>query len=214
MAPGSGKKKAVRIPKRWILAGGLGILWLGALVLVAVPAFDSALQRHREVQELETQLAELDSWMVAGMWLAPEVAAREPEVDKAWREAFPGRRGREELFLDIARAADASGLEGFDLKEMQLTADEDAKPALQGTLEALMGGGGSVSGIPVEVPRIDLRTYRLKTSFLTDYAGVSRFLGKLQRINRAMTVHNLDVRSDKGRIKVDLELDVYVSQAS
>ncbi len=204
--------------RRWVgrrgLFIGLGAAWLVLLVTVAIPRMHSALVNHREVQRIERELADLDTWTVAGLWLAPEVAERRAGIEAAWEESFPASRSREELFLEIARIADAVGLREFDLTEMEITGEEAGPPKLQEFLEGYLGGGGAVDGMPVTVPRIDLATYRLKAEFQGDYGEVAGFLGRLQRLERALSVHNLAVSKDMGKTRVEMELDVYVSQTS
>lgn len=186
--------------------------WIAVLVLVAIPAWRQALDRHRQVQDLERQLADLDAWTVAGMWLTPAVAAQAPAVQDAWDRAFPDKRLKEDLFLQIARVADGTQVEAFELTELQVQEEGEQRSPLQDRLEAQLGGGGTIDGIPVEVPHIGLSTYRVKASFLADYDRLARFLGGLDRLDRALKIHNLVVKPDKGLIRAELELDVYVSQ--
>ncbi|MBU2502130.1 hypothetical protein KJ682_12440, partial [bacterium] len=105
-------------------------------------------------------------------------------------------------------------LRGFDLTEMDLFGEEAGPPKLQEYLEGYLEGGGAVDGVPVEVPRIDLGIYRLKAEFQGDYGDLAGFLGRLQRLDRALSVHNLAVSQYNGKTQVELELDVYVSQTS
>lgn len=201
-----------RLRSRRLLGVGLAAGWVALLALVAVPAWRSALERHREVQRIEGRLAELDAWTVAGMWLAPTVAERAPVVEADWKRAFPDRRLKEELFLDIARVADGTQVQEFELIEMPVAEGEAPRGPLQERLSAQLGGGGVLDGVPVQPPQVSLATYRIKASFLADYDELARFLGGLDRLDRALKIHNLVARPDKGRIKAELELDVYVSQ--
>ncbi len=193
--------------------GGLILVYSVLTLTVVIPMGRRTLSDHREVKELQQELADLDAWTVAGMWLAPEVARRQPVVAAEWERAFPDRRQREGLFLDIAKVADGSGLQDFTLREIG-QGSETPPPRLQGTLEAHMGDGGAVQGVPVVVPRIELTTYRLKAGFKSDFKGVTRFLDGLQDLDRALSIHDLVLRQDKGQVKVDLEMDVYVSRIS
>ncbi len=199
--------------KKRIFWGGLMAIYAVVALVVVIPMGKKTLDDHNQVQELEQELSDLDAWTVAGKWLAPEVARREPVVRSAWVRAFPDYRNRENLFLDIARVADASGLSDFELREIQLGSDAP-RPALQNSLDVGMGDGGTVHGIPVVVRRIDLTTYRIKASFKADYQAVSSFLWGLQHLDRALSVHDLVLLHDKKQVKVDLEMDVYVSQIS
>ncbi len=211
------RRKTIAILDRWgkkrIFWGGLAGVYTVVALTVVVPMGKKTLDDHQRVEELTQELADLDAWTVAGKWLAPEVARREPVVTAAWEKAFPAKRKREDLFLDIARVADASGVADFKLREIQQDL-EMPRPILQNSLESGMGDGGTVHGVPVVVPRVDLTTYRIKASFTSDFQAVSTFLWGLQHLDRALSVHDLVLRNDKKQVKVDMEMDVYVSQIS
>jgi len=191
----------------WI---ALSSVWAIALLFVAIPTWRTAIDHHREIQSLEKGLAELDTWTVAGKWLEKSMSQHAVEVEKAWTQTFPSQRNRESLFLDLARVADSSGVDNFNLEEMisEGTAAFLVSPPQESQF------GGSVYGVPVEVPQVTMDSYRVKASFRGNYQQATDFLGGLQQIKRALSVHNLVVRPKGDGITVDLELDVYVSQQS
>ncbi len=199
--------------KKRLFWGGMAVVYALVALLVVVPKGKKTIDDHRKVMELTQQLADLDAWTVAGKWLAPEVARRQPWVTAAWDRAFPSRRQREDLFLEIAKAADASGITDFQLQEIEQATDLST-PRLQEALDARMSDGGAVYGVPVQVPNITLTTYRVKASFSGDYQAATRFLWGLQHIDRAMSIHDLLLRNENKQVKVDLEMEVYVSQIS
>ncbi len=192
----------------WWLA--LGVIWGCALLLVVLPAWRQAIIRNHEIAALEKGLAELDTWTVAGKWLEHSQAKRNALVKVAWEQAFPDGRYREQLFLDLARVADRSGVGNFNLEETET--DNLAAFLVSPPEDAVFGG--AVYGVPVEVPRVELETYRVKASFTGNYRETARFMGGLQAIDRALSVHDLVLRPAGDSVKVDLELDVYVSQSS
>jgi hypothetical protein len=197
--------------KRPLVAGAiLAAAWAVALLLVAVPSWRTAMAHHREVQALEKGLAELDSWTVAGMWLGRSLAERSAATTRQWQEVFPDSRLREDLYLELAGVADRCGVENFSLEEIP---SEDVAAFLVSPPEESVFGG-SVYGVPVEVPRVSLESYRVKASFAGNYRQAADFLGRMQTIRRALSVHNLVFRPDRDGIRVDMELDVYVSQQS
>jgi hypothetical protein len=206
------KKLSLKLTKKhrpyaW---GALAVVWVFALVLVAFPSFKKAVAYHNEVKELEIGLAELDSWTVAGKWLERSLVNHQKAMDNTWNATFPRARHREDLFLDLAQVADASQVKEFRLEEIRT---EGAAAFLVSPPEESYFGG-SVYGVPVEVPQVSLSNYRVKASFVGNYKQAARFLGGLQKISRAISVHNLVARPGNGGITIDLELDVYVSQQS
>lgn len=182
-------------PSRRALAGAaLAASWLVLLAVGALPAWQRALVQHREVRRVEDQLSELDRWTVAGLWLERTLPEREAAVMPAWERLFPRQRASERLFLDLARIADESGVENFELRELR--PDELA---------------GDAPGLPAEDAVVALDAYRVHARFEADFAGVAGFLGGLDRLERAVAVHDLEITPVKGTVHVDLELDVYVS---
>nr|MEE4268858.1 hypothetical protein [Candidatus Krumholzibacteria bacterium] len=206
--------KALKIPfqkkHRPYAWGALAVFWIAALALVAFPSFRQAVAYHKEVQDLEKGLADLDSWTVAGKWLERSLAEDTRHIEQTWQQTFPMGRAREDLFLNLAQVADRSGVREFRLEEIQT----------EGTAAFLVSPpqssffGGSVYGVPVEVPQVTLGNYRVKASFLGNYEQAANFLGGLQSIPRAVSVHHLVARPGSGGITIDLELDIYVSQQS
>ncbi len=207
---------------RWAL---LSVIWLVLLVTVAIPSWQGIRERNVEIHALEDRLATMDDWTVAGMWLEPSVRQRSLPVNAAFSRLFPAERGREELFLSLAKVADASGVEDFGLNEANDfgmdgndvwndgtamgTADDPPPPTGDMPVQP-----DANLGLALEIPNIELVTYRVKAHFTGDYKRVAHFMGDLKNIERALKVHSLVVRPEKDGIQVDLELDVYVSQTS
>jgi len=172
------------------------VVWLGALFVVAVPAWKDAVNNHREVQDLERELAGLDNWTVAGMWLEKNLEGRQEAINPAWERLFPTGRQREALFLDLARAADTSGVSKFSLRELVVQDSEQS---------------GSENG--VMEPGAELDSYRVLAEFMGDFDEVASFLGQIKDIDRALNVHHLEIVPDEEGIVVHLELDIYVSRS-
>jgi hypothetical protein len=182
---------------RALVIGAAALLWLGALVVVAVPAWQRALKQHREVRQVESQLEELDRWSVAGLWLERTLGPRQEAVTPVWERLFPAERRCEELFLDLARVADESGVAKFELHELK--SDEMT---------------GDAPGAADAEPSAALVGYRVRARFEGDFAGVAGFMGGLGRLERAVAVHDLEITPAKGAVHVDLELDVYVASTT
>lgn len=183
----------------------LGIVWLGILVGVAVPAWRQAAQRHQEIQRLDERLAELDRWAVAGMWLERSLREKAPQVNQAWSTMFPERRDRETLFLDLAGIADRSGVSDFDLIELH-------EPRMEQDNHWLTHNPLSLGG--ADPNEVRLTFYRVRANFLGDFEQVAGFLGGLKQVERAMSVHSMEIETDRQWVRVDLKLDVYVKQST
>lgn len=184
----------------------VGVLWAAALFGVALPAWREALDQHREVSRLEDELRELDRWTVAGLWLERSLGARTAAVEPVWDRLFPAERRREELFLDLARVADRSGIDAFELREMF---DDEAATIIEpddlDDLDAAADAGASEA---------ELDTYRVRARFEGEYDKIAGFLGGLRGIERAVTVHDLEIRPVRDVVQVELELDIYVRKTT
>lgn len=180
--------------RRLAIAGGALTVWTVALVVGVVPLWRQALAQHREVRQIEAQLADLDRWTVAGLWLERSLAPREAAVMPVWTRLFPTERRCEELFLDLARNADACGLARFELHEMRT--DEMAS---------------AVVVVADPEPAATLGGYRVRALFEGNFAAVAGFLGGLDRLDRAVDVHQLEIRPGRDAVQAELELDVYVA---
>ncbi len=186
-----------RPTRRGLVLGGLAAGWFVVLVVGALPAWQRALVQHREVRNVEDQMAELDRWTVAGLWLERTLPERQAAVMPAWERLFPAERSCERLFLDLARVADENGVANFELHELR--PDELV---------------GEETGLPAEESAVALSAYRVRARFDSDFTGVAGFLGGLDRLERAVAVHDLEITPVKGSVHVDLEMDVYVSPKS
>ena len=182
---------------RAVVIGGVAVVWLGALFVGAVPAWQTALRQHREVRQVEAKLADLDRWSVAGLWLERTLVPRQEAVTPVWDRLFPSERHCEALFLDLARVADESGVTRFELHELR--ADE-------------LNSGAP--GVTDPEPSAALGGYRVRARFEGDFAEVAGFLGGLGRLERAVAVHDLEINPAKGAVHVELELDVYVASTT
>jgi len=195
-------------PTRKMIFWSMGAcLWLGVLVGVAIPAWRQAIDQHRQVQELESQLAELDGWTVAGLWIKKSLGPREKVINPQWNRLFPTEEAKGEFFLTLARIADQSQVENFELKE--LLDLEDVIPS-----DDLYDDGIDDENDTTALMDKPLESYRVQARFQGQYAEVAKFLGGLKTISRAVSVHNLAIQPVLGAVHVDLELDVYVSASN
>jgi len=189
------------------------VVWGVLLLGVAVPSWRDVTRNHDEILALETELADLDQWTVAGLWLEPAVAARRPLVMDEWERVFPSTRSREALFLDVARVADQAGVREFQMEEL------DAMGAMdQGTWSTtgdMAAAPPSTDAPPTDSappgdgftpPPVSLRLtpYVVRASFVSSFAGAAAFLGGLQALDRSVDVRRLAIRPARRGVTVEL----------
>ena len=210
----SARKTVSLKPPRWwkpALGGVAGMAWLTFVVLAVAPVVRTALTGQFELQQTGRRIAALDGWTGPRLLLEQELAENGPAVTEAWSRMFPAERNREVLFLDLARIADASGVEGFDLVEVtelalpdgpQYEDEDDFVPGLEPE---------APRAAPVaRAPRIALETYRIRASWTGDFHRTADFLARLRSIPRALSVSELAVQPDADGLRAVLELEVYV----
>jgi len=139
--------------KNWrLIRLGLLFVVVGAVLFgAAVPALRSAVVKNKQVKQVQLQLARMDQWSIAGRWLEQSTEQRAAEIDREYERLFPDQRFKEQLFLDLARIADLSKVEAFNLKELSGGAgipggagdmDDDANAMGDPGAGPVGGGGG------------------------------------------------------------------------
>lgn len=207
-------------PGKVCRATGLVVLWAVLLLGIALPRWREVRRQHAEIGVLENRLADLDRWIVAGLWLEPAVAEREPIVQTEWLRRFPASRDREELFLAVAGVADRCGVREFRLEEVNesgmadfgtwaSTSTATDPTAAVGDAPAAGDTDAAMAAAPVA---IELDRYVVRTGFVGDYAETAAFLGGLEKIERAIDVRRLAIQPTRGGINVEMELEIYVSE--
>lgn len=196
----------------WLLVGAV---WSVAMLGLALPSWQQTVSRAGQVKTVERDLAALEQWSVAGLWLDKSVAVREPVVNGAWGALFPEGRRRESLFLDLAKVADRSGVADFGLEETE-SFEQDASydPDDMSAGQPVVANSTSGLDFSTELPEVQPSSYRIRARFSGDYQKVAAFLSGLQTIERAVSVQSLIIRPNRDGIAVDLELDVYVSEST
>ncbi len=183
-------------------------VWLAVLLGLALPQLRQARAKHLEIQRLEASLAEADQWIVAGLWLEKSVKANADDVNDSWDRLFPPARQREELFLDLASAADRARIEDLHLIEVEDSGMAEENLWLDrpdGDIEQWMSG---------EITGVDLDYYRVQARFRGDLRGVAAFLAGVNEIERAVSVHSLEMKPDDNGLKVEMKLDVYIRETT
>jgi hypothetical protein len=191
-----------------------------------VPTWQTSLRHARELRRTETELAQLNQWSVAGLWLEHALAERQPAVEGEYARLVPPNRDKERLFLELARVADRSGVSAFDLEEEEQPpgmgddawgggtpppgSSPDAPPLDIPSLDAPPLDGAAVGGGEAPLPEIPVHAYRVEARFVGDFPQVARFLAELQRIPRALSLSRLTAYTASQGIEVELELDFYV----
>lgn len=205
--------RAWRPGRREIAWGAMAAVWCGLLLGVALPGWRQVQQQHGEINQLEQRLADLDRWSVAGLWLEPSVAAREPQVASAWARLFPADRDREQLFLSLAQVADRSGVQAFQLEEIT---DLDLVP--------VEPDAGYDQADDTDDPVDDWTSqrspgalvapahYHVRASFSGDYGRTAAFLSGLAALERAVSVHRLAIRPARSGLDIELEMKIYVDR--
>lgn len=193
-------------------------VWLLVFVLGAWPAWQASYRNEKRIRTAGSRIEALTNMAAAGAWFNAAAASWEPVQAREYERRFPREKGREELFLEVARVAADADIDPLGLREIPIptdgTADAQDDPLADeedgGELARLVDQFAADTG---ELPPTELLTYRLLATFDTDYARLADFFAGLETIERALTVNSLTAVPGARGINVALELDFYVQTA-
>jgi len=208
-----------QMPRYWKPVAGVlaGTAWLAFVVTAVAPVVRDSLRGHREMGDLERRIVALGGWTGAKLLMERDLAENGPAIQAAWDRMYPGERGREHLFLELARIADESGVADFDLAEvldLDLGPDEPDEPQVDDFDPMAHDDPYAATGRAQAVAAtVELDSYRVKARWSGDYVRTAAFLEGLREIPRALSVESLAVRSYLKGIQVEMELEVFFDVA-
>ncbi|MBU8870726.1 MAG: hypothetical protein KOO60_07670 [Gemmatimonadales bacterium] len=196
------------------LALGLGGI---ALILGGVlPNWQKIRQNDKEIVQIQQSVASLGQWSAMGGWIEEGNLRLEPGLTERYDKLFPQEKDLSGLYLELAQLARSSGIEAFDLQEIQSTGKAVLLPdwvnpetERGAQMERLMG---EVGGRFEDHPSSNLRSYRLRATFATKYSRLTVLLDALSTIDRALTISKLNVVQAPVGVAVNLEMDYYVQE--
>ena len=194
-----------------VLAGA-GLLWALALAFLVWPALRDSRQNSGEIGALESRIETLGGWSGGRALLTADAGQWEREQGARFERLFPRERRLQELFLQVATAANSSGVDPVQLRVLP--------PEGEGGQGRLLVAGGDPAEFgnlldaldlsAADLPGCDLRAHRLRLTFDADYRDLARFGDALRRLDRAVTVRALRARRGSRGVNVDMELEYYV----
>ncbi|MCP4571189.1 MAG: hypothetical protein GY838_02445 [bacterium] len=193
-------------------------VWVLVFFLGAWPAWQASYRNEKRISEATGRIEALTSMAAAGAWFNAAAASWQPVQEREYERRFPRQKGREQLFLELARVASAADIDPFGLREMavpaSLLAEEPVDElAVAGDEDQLSQLVEHFAADTRDLPATELHTYRLLATFNTDYGRLASFFAGLEDIERALTVHALTAVPSATGINVALELDFYVQSA-
>lgn len=196
-----------------------GAVMVTATFLVGtLPAWQRAQLNDRQIDKASSRLASLCQWAAAGAWLEASASRWQPAQEARYARRFPPEKDREQLFLELARVAREAGIEPLQLRELPPPEVLAAPPEEGETPEADLVDPAVAELIDrfaadtAGLPASDLQSYRLAASFAADYDRLARFLGGVGRLERAVTVRELNAVPQLDQIEVALEMEFYAQK--
>ncbi len=200
-------KKILAHNWRWMAMVALST---AAVMLVALPARKAADHDQRIVQALRIEIDGMASWAMDGTTIEQMVSTRSLSAAEDWCRLFPEAKGKEVLFLDLARIADACGVREFYLAEAEDRMKVQASGSSMGP-----GPGDAPAGDGIEaVPTVSLAlsSFKVRTRFEADLQGTALFLDELDSIERALEIREISIRESRNGLVVEMEMELYVSE--
>lgn len=203
--PDGGRFRAILL--RWGIAALLGAV---LLVVVGLPARRDTARNARIAAELQAGYQGMERWEVDGPEIEQAVASHDAAVERRWRRLFPADKGKDVLFLELARIADASGVSDFFLAEK----DTEMGAGVVVQADAPMDDAPPVDDMAMDdaAPSVTLESYRVRSRFQGDLESTARFLAGLENVERALTVREISIREGGPRLIVEMEMELYVDK--
>jgi hypothetical protein len=196
----------------------VGVVLVAATFLVGtLPAWQRAQLNDRQIDKASSRLASLGDWAAAGVWLEASAQRWQPVQAQRYERRFPREKEREQLFLDLARLAREAGIEPIQLRELPAQ-DEMEAPLETETADAATGDPVVTELVDRfapdtgDLPPSGLQSYRLAANFAADYGRLARFLGGVGKLERAVTVRELNAVPQLDQIEVALEMEFYAQK--
>lgn len=201
-----------------VMLGAGALAWLLLIAFFVWPSLRESRRQAAEISALDARAATLSGWH-AGRALPADAARWEEELNARFERLFPTERRLEQLFMEIASAANASGVD-----PVQLRADTSDSPdgESRGELLSARGAGGAPEeqeallatlGISAQqLPVSKLRAHRLRLDFEADYEHLARFTDALRALSRAVSVRGLQLSQGVRGVSVQMELEYYVQE--
>ncbi|MBM4117534.1 hypothetical protein FJ251_07265 [bacterium] len=200
-----------------LLAVG-ALAWLLLVAFFIWPSLRESRRQAAEISALDARAATLSGWH-GGRALPADAARWKAELNARFERLFPPERRLEQLFMEIASAANASGVD-----PVQLRADAGRDPDGEGRGEQLSarGAGGQPEELEALIatlgisaatlPVSTLRAHRLRIDFEADYEHLARFTDALRTLERAVSVRGMQLRQGARGVAVQMELEYYVQE--
>jgi hypothetical protein len=203
--------------RRRTQVGLLAVLWIMVFLAGALPTWKQSQGNQERIAAVSAELAALSEWSVAGGWLTEAARQWEPVLGEEYTRLFPPEKNREELYLDLARVAQESGVELLNLRaahqefdEVPSGEDESVELMMEEDEGLLMMADLAME--TSELPSSELAEHRITASFEASYAQLVDFLAGVSDLPRAVTVAKLQATPARRGITVEMELGFYVQE--
>ncbi len=207
-----------------LITAGLVLGWAAAFALLVWPALKANKRDELRIEDMSRRIELLGGWNEARRPLAVDSDAWGRELNKRFEEMFPGERRLEDLFYQIAAAANRSDVdpEKISVKSHGFATDRvsDRPPTDMGDMGNQMDDGMGEFSIevlqaglglsPADFPGNELDTHFLAVELKAGYENIARFLDEVSRLDRAVTVSKLNMKQGDRGVLALIELEYYV----
>lgn len=207
-----------RLLRPGVLLGAGALVWLLLIAFFVWPSLRESRRQAAEISALDARAATLSGWH-GGRALPADAARWEAELNVRFEQLFPPERRLEQLFMEIASAANASGV---DPVELRADAGDSPEGESRGELLSARSAGNAPEELEAllatlgiseqQLPVSKLRAHRLRIDFEADYEHLARFTDALRTLSRAVSVRGMQLRQGLRGVNVRMELEYYVQE--
>ncbi len=209
------------------LASVLG--WVAIFAFVVWPALRGSREGETHIDDMSDRIELLGGWHDGRRQLVVEDDAWNQELNDRFDTMFPRERDLEQLFYDIAAAANRSAVDpvqisvknaGFEMERRDEIPPTDLGDDMDDYMDGDMDDGGSESlydnlGLsPADFASAELESHYLFLHLDAGYENIASFLDEVSRLPRAVTVNKLNMQQGGSSVVAFIELEYYVQAAN
>lgn len=207
-----------------ILGIGFALAWTAVFAFLVWPALRGSKDDEVRIEDMSRRIELLGGWNEGRRALGIDAESWAEKLNERFDRMFPRQRGLQKLFYEIAAAANRSDVDPVKISVKNPGFGEDwrddspdrAVDDMDDDMDDDMGEGGieslyaSLDISPDEFPGNELQSHRLAVEVDAGYDNVARFLDEVSRLDRAVTVSNLDMKTGDRGVVALIELEYYV----
>jgi hypothetical protein len=204
-----------------LFGAGLILAWAAAFAFLVWPALRDNQDDELRIEDMDRRIELLSGWNEGRRHLTVDPDAWSRELNQRFDGMFPKERRLQELFYEIAAAANRSDVDPVKISVKNPSFAEEMREEIPSEDMGNMGDGmgegvggeslhSSLGLSAAEFPDDELESHRLAVQLDAGYENIARFLDEVSQLERAVTVNKLNLQQGGRGVVAMIELEYYV----